>query len=242
MVANEGRGRRAVVLGGSGAVGREVVRALAARDVPTVFTWHTSSQVAADLSAETGQTALQVDLRDPGFTARLLEALGPGPETADILIHCAAVGALTSVAESDVAVWDEATAVNCRAPFLAIRALLPYMQARGRGDVVLSSALDRSQTLPLPVPFAATQGMLSSMAMSMARELAPTGLHINVVAGGVIEGGLSQGLDPKLVQDYQRFSAFRRVGSPAEVAKVVVWLALENRYMNGKVLPVNGGI
>jgi 3-oxoacyl-[acyl-carrier protein] reductase len=84
--------------------------------------------------------------------------------------------------------------------------------------------------------------MMSAMAMSMARELAPVGLHINVVVGGIVDGGLSQGLDPKVVEDYRRFSAFRRFGEPDEVARVVAWLALENRYMNGKVLPVNGGI
>ena len=221
-------------------MGQAVVRALAARDVETVFTWHTGGAVAAALEEQTGQVGVQVDLRAPRFETALLSALGDAG--ADILIHCAAVGQAASMAESGVEVWDEVMAVNCRAPFLATRALIPGMASKGRGDVVLMSALDRGQTLPLPVPFAASQGMLSAMAMSMARELAPQGMHINVVVGGIVEGGLSQGLDPKVVEDYRRFSAFRRFGAPEEVARMVVWLALENRYMNGKVLPVNGGI
>ena len=232
--------RRALVLGGSGTLGQAIVRTLTARGVETVFTWHTGAEVASALAAETGQTGIQIDLRAPDCADRLLEGLGA--QGADILVHAAAVGHAGTIAESDVAIWDESMTVNCRAPFVAARALLPEMEARGRGDIVLLSALDRGQSLPLPVPFAASQGMLSSLAMSMARELAPKGLHINVVAGGVVDGGLSRGLNPKVVEDYRRFSAFRRFGTPEEVARMVVWLALENRYMNGKVLPVNGGI
>jgi 3-oxoacyl-[acyl-carrier protein] reductase len=49
-------------------------------------------------------------------------------------------------------------------------------------------------------------------------------------------------LNPQLVADYKAFSAMRRLGTPAEAAKAILWLALENTYMNGKVLSVNGGI
>ncbi|MBW3549150.1 MAG: transcription-repair coupling factor, partial [Actinobacteria bacterium] len=54
--------------------------------------------------------------------------------------------------------------------------------------------------------------------------------------------GLADGLDPKRREDYERFSALRRAGSPEEAARAIAWLALENTYMHGKVLPVNGGI
>ena len=49
-------------------------------------------------------------------------------------------------------------------------------------------------------------------------------------------------MEEALLADYRRFSALRRTGTPAEVARAVAWLALDNRYMTGRVIPVNGGL
>ena len=49
-------------------------------------------------------------------------------------------------------------------------------------------------------------------------------------------------LSKKMVADYKSFSALRRIGTAAEAARAIAWLALENTWMTGKVVPVNGGI
>jgi 3-oxoacyl-[acyl-carrier protein] reductase len=84
--------------------------------------------------------------------------------------------------------------------------------------------------------------MLAALTMALAKELGPRGIRVNMAALGVLDSGLSRDLDIKLLADYQVFSALRRCGTPAEAARAILWLALENSYMNGKVLPVNGGI
>jgi 3-oxoacyl-[acyl-carrier protein] reductase len=115
--------------------------------------------------------------------------------------------------------------------------------ADGRsGHVVLVGALDRAQSLPLSVAFAAAQGMLGAMTMALAKELGPSGVRVNLVAGGPTRTGLSARLDPVLLADYERLSALRRVGTADEIAACVTFLALENEYMTGKVLAANGGI
>ena len=63
-----------------------------------------------------------------------------------------------------------------------------------------------------------------------------------MLALGILDEGLSRGMEEALVADYRRFSALRRTGTPAEVARVVAWLALDNRYITGRVIPVNGGL
>jgi 3-oxoacyl-[acyl-carrier protein] reductase len=63
-----------------------------------------------------------------------------------------------------------------------------------------------------------------------------------MIALGVLEGGISKTLSPKMVADYKSFSALRRTGTAAEAARAIAWLALENTWMTGKVVPVNGGI
>ena len=132
--------------------------------------------------------------------------------------------------------------MNVASAFIAAQELAPRMAKAGGGDIVLLGALDRTQSLPLPAAFAASQGALAALAMALAKELGPKGVLVNMLAVGPLNEGLSRGLDPKLLEDYKTYSALRRTGTAAEVARAVRWLALENSYMCGKVVPVNGGI
>ena len=95
--------------------------------------------------------------------------------------------------------------------------------------------------MPLPPAYAASQGALSALAMALAHELGAD-LRVNLVALGVLDAGLSRQLSAGRRKDYQTFSALRREGTPAEAASVITWLALENRYIHGKVIAANGGI
>jgi NAD(P)-dependent dehydrogenase (short-subunit alcohol dehydrogenase family) len=65
---------------------------------------------------------------------------------------------------------------------------------------------------------------------------------VNTVALGLLSSGIGTRLDAKLVEDYIAMSALRRLGEAGEVAKTITWLALNNTYLNGKVVSVNGGI
>lgn len=196
------------------------------------FTWLRSEAIAARLTEETGAVGLQIDLRDSHALHTAICAHTPAPE---VLVHCAVYTPLAPISQISGTEWDEAHAVNVRSAFVAMHAL-----SRLR-DIVLVSALDRNQTLPLPLPFAATQGALSAMAMAAAQELGPA-VRINLVALGPLEAGFSSRLPAALLEDYLKYSALQRLGSVQEAARAITWLALDNRYMSGKVLAVNGGI
>jgi len=227
--------KRALVLGGTGSVGSAVLRELARRSVPAVFTYHRSDDKARMLAAELGHTALRVDLADAAATSAFLDA----QEHVDLAIHCAGVSAGLALPEIDLATWQHAMAVNVQSAFLVCR----WIAARAkRCDVVLVGGLDRAQSLPLPAHFAASQGALSALAMAVAHEVGPHDIRVNVVALGPLDSGISQGLAARRRKDYETFSALRRPGTAEEVAKTIVWVALENTFIQGKVLSVNGGI
>ncbi len=229
----------ALVTGGTGAVGSAVLRALAARGIPSVFGYHSSTDKAEALSRELGARALRCDLRD---RAAIRASLGGLERAPDVFIHCAAVSRNASLAELTDADWDDSLEINGRAAFTIGQLLAPSMAQAGGGDIVLVGALDRAQSLPLPVHFAASQGLLSTLAMSLAKAVGPAGTKVNMVALGVLDEGLSRSLPEKSVADYKAMSALRRLGTAAEAARFITWLALENRYISGKVLAANGGI
>lgn len=233
--------RHVLVLGGTGTVGRAVLAELATEAVTVTFTYHQSADMAKDLASEDDRIALALDLADPVALRSTLAQLSQS-RPPDVVIHCAAVAAPASLADITDADWERAQRINCQSALVLCQVLAPHWQARSSGDLVLVGALDRTQSLPLPVTFAATQGMLSGMTMALAKELGGQGIRVNMVALGLLGAGLSLQVGSQLYQDYQRFSALRRNGTAAEAARAIVWLALNNEYMNGKVVPVNGGI
>jgi 3-oxoacyl-[acyl-carrier protein] reductase len=229
--------RSALVLGGSGAVGGAVVRELRRRGVAVTFTYWRSQATAEALAAEVDARPVRVDLASREAIDAALATLAGAPP--DLLVACAAVSASEAFAAQDHDVWRACFAVNVDATAQICR----WMIAAGRArDLVLVGGLDRGQSLPLPVAYAASQGALSAMAMALGHELGPRGILVNLVALGVLDAGISTQLSGAHRADYQKFSALRRVGQPAEAARVIAWLALENRYIQGRVIAANGGI
>jgi len=233
---------KALVFGGTGTVGSAVLRGLAQAGVPTVFTYHRSTDKAQALAAEHSQRAVSIDLAEPNAIRDLIQDLDRDGGAPDIFIHCAAISRsleLESITDDD---WRTVHLVNVHSAFVACQELAPKMTKRQAGHIVLVGAIDRAQSIPAPVHFAATQGALTAMTMTLGKELGPRGIRINLVALGLLDGGLSHEISPKLVADYKTFSALRRLGKPEEAARAILWLALENTYMSGEVLPVNGGL
>jgi 3-oxoacyl-[acyl-carrier protein] reductase len=234
-------GRRALVLGGSGHLGREVVRALSAEGVPTVFTFHRRKDVAEALERETGALSLPVDLADPTSIRALFERLAREGHVPDALAHCAVAGDAPKLEEITDATWDHVHAVNVRSALVAVQAFARGLEGRS-ADVVFSAALDGITHVPSSAAFAASQAALVGLARALAKELGPRDIRVNVAVLGPLGGGLSASLPPSRLADYKKFSALQREGTAVEAARAIVRLLLGNRWMTGSILPITGGL
>lgn len=240
----EDQKKRALILGATGAIGQASARALAARypeGVSLTLTYHEHEQTAVALAAELDAKAVRCDLSQATSRDTLIRALIDSPP--HIIINCA--GSSPAQASLDALTddqWAYVMAVNCAGFVQIIRGLREVISAQGGADVVCLGALDRAQSLPLPVAFAASQGAINATCMAMAHELAPAGWRINVLASGLLAQGLGTTLAQETRDAYTRYSALQRQGQPDEIARAVVWLATNNAYINGKIVPVNGGI
>jgi NAD(P)-dependent dehydrogenase (short-subunit alcohol dehydrogenase family) len=241
-----------VVIGGTGSVGREVCRTLAARGASVGFTFWSNDAVADELAGTlAGSEAKRLDVRDVSAIDRTLDEFAARFGRIDALINCAAVGVTSAPGRStlhqlmdDVAeeAWDTMLAINTRASFFAVRRLSHLMRGRGPVNVVLLGSIDGVKPAPAPVHYAASKGALAGMVMAMAKELGPQGICVNSVAPGVLEAGLSRQLPEELRREYVKHCGLRRLGRLEEVASVVAWLATENTLVTGQTMILDGAL
>lgn len=253
MAGSDAKGsKRCLVLGGSGAVGGAVVRSLAAKGARVAFTWNTGEAAARDLGAQVpGSLPLRVDLRRIDDLERAVDAAASELSGLDALVQCAGVAvAMECKGEQshhrlpglDEAAFDELLVVNVKSTFFAVRRAAPVLARGGGGNVVLLGSVDGVKPVPSPVHYAASKGALAGMAQALSKELGEVGIKVNLVAPGILEGGLSRALPESLRKEYVKHCGLRRVGRLDEVASVIAWLALENTYVTGRTLLLDGGL
>ena len=235
------KGRRALVLGGTGYLGAAVLRGLAAAGVPSAFTYHRQAERAAALADELGQRAYAIDLAERALVRALIDRVCAEHGAPDAIISCAVsahAGRLDELADET---WDRVMNVNVRGVFTVVRALAPRLR-EGGGDVVLTTGPDAVGAAPSAAHFAASQTALVGLTRALASELGPHGVRVNALTVGVLAGGVGALLPPERLAEARRYSALGRLGTAEEAARAVLWLALENPYINGAVIPVTGGI
>jgi 3-oxoacyl-[acyl-carrier protein] reductase len=230
-------GRVAIVTGAAGGIGRAIVARLresgalvAALDLPGAA--RGEAEFAADC-----------DVADPAQVeaafARAARELGPP----DILVNAAGVaGEMTAIADASLESWRRTLEVNLTGTFLCCRAAIPGMVARGYGRIVnLGSSRGREGT-PGSGAYAPAKAAVATLTRMLGAELATTGVIVNCVAPTAIEGGMSDGLDAAARAATLARIPMGRLGTAAEVAATVAWLAsAECSFSTGASFDLSGG-
>ena len=160
---------------------------LLARDGLRVALAARNSEKLTPLCAETGAKAFTCEATDPGQVARMFAAVEAATGTPDVVIYNASARARGPVAELVPAEVERAIMVSAYGGFLVAREAVQRMLPKKHGAVLFTGASASVKGYPLSAPFAMGKFALRGLAQSMARELAPQGIH---VAHFVIDGAI----------------------------------------------------
>jgi 3-oxoacyl-[acyl-carrier protein] reductase len=233
-------GKIALVTGGSRGIGAAVVRRLASDGATVAFTYAVSEDRAKALVAEiekAGGTALaiQADSGDAeavkGAVAQTVDRFG----RLDILVNNAGILIGGIVDDFALCDFDRMAAVNVRAVFVAIQAVVPHMGQGGRIITTGSVTADRSG-----FPGASVYSMTKGAVAAMTRGLGPRGITVNAIQPGPTETDMnsSEAIRSRL----RPLMTLGRLGRDSEVASLIAYLASpESGFITGAALTVDGG-
>ncbi|ABD71692.1 short-chain dehydrogenase/reductase SDR [Rhodoferax ferrireducens T118] len=237
--------RRALVTGGSGAIGAAICRRLAADGLHVIV--HANSHLASaqslcdELQNSGGSAqAVQFDVTDSNATQTTLEALlEDGP--IQVLVNNAGIHDDAVFPGMQRQQWHRVIDVSLHGFFNVTQPLsMPMIRSRWGRIISISSIAgltgNRGQT-----NYAAAKGALHAASKSLALELATRGITVNAVAPGIISSDMTKDVfDSTAIAN---LVPMKRAGKPEEVAALVGFLASDSAaYITGQVISVNGGM
>jgi 3-oxoacyl-[acyl-carrier protein] reductase len=171
--------------------------------------------------------------------AEVEEKLGP----VEVLVANAGITRDTLVMRMSDDDFDDVVNTNLGGSFRVVKRATKGMLKAKFGRIILISSVVGLYGSAGQVNYAASKSALVGMARSLTRELGSRGITANVVAPGFIETDMTAALPEDQQLEYKRNIPAGRFAQPAEVAKVVAWLAGDDAaYISGAVIPVDGGL
>ncbi|MCJ7671590.1 MAG: SDR family oxidoreductase [Acidimicrobiia bacterium] len=246
-------GRVALVTGGNRGIGAAIAVALAADGADVAINYRRdedSANATATAIADLGRRVerYQASVDDLEAVTAMVAAIAADFGGIDILVHSAGIASRgLSVVDTDPAEIERVWRVHALSAFALSKLIVPGMRARPRGDIVYVSSAATSQWGPNSSPYNMAKAALEALARTLAKEERQHGIHVNVVAPGLVDTEMGRRLARGVmgVDDIHQLdpnAPFEHVCSPEEVADVVRFLVSDAaRYVNDQKIVVDGG-
>ena len=239
-------GRTAVVTGASRGIGKAIAEALARQGARVVGT-ATSAAGAANISATLGAIGsgrgAVLDVGSDASVDSLFADLAGHEGAPEILVNNAGITRDNLLMRMKEDEWSDVVSTNLSSLYRVCKASLRGMMKARYGRIINIGSVVGLIGNPGQTNYAAAKAGMIGFSKALAREIASRNITVNVVAPGFIDTDMTRALDDKQVQSLTTQIPLGRLGSAADIAAAVVFLASDaGGYITGETLSVNGGL
>jgi 3-oxoacyl-[acyl-carrier protein] reductase len=237
-------GKKALVTGASGGIGEEIARALHACGA-IVAIHGTREEKLRELAASLGDRVhvYPANLSDRDAVKELGSKVEADLGGVDILVNNAGItrdGLFVRMSDKD---WDDVIEVNLTSVFRLTREIAYPMMRRKGGRIINITSVVGVTGNPGQANYCASKAGMIGFTKSLAQEIASRNVTVNCVAPGFIASAMTEKLNEKQKEAIMGAIPMRRMGTGAEIAAAVVFLASsEAQYITGQTIHVNGGM
>lgn len=241
-------GQVALVTGAGRGIGRAIALALAEAGARVAINYNTSALAALELAAEIAAAggearAWQADVSETDQAAALVDNVLQHFGRLDILVNNAGItrdNLLLRMGEED---WDRVLAVNLKGYFNCCKAAIRPMTRARRGRIINIASVVGLRGNAGQVNYAAAKAGVIGLTKSLAREVGSRNITVNAIAPGFIETDMTRALTRDIREQMLKNIPLGRLGEPADVAGLAVFLAGPGAaYITGQVIAVDGGM
>lgn len=243
-------GRAAVVTGGGRGIGRAICVAFAKEGADVVVNYASKDQPAQEVVeiikkigrrgiAVKGNVAVKAD------ADRIIQTAIDNFGKIDILVNNAGVSKPNMLYKMTEEQWDEVIDIHLKGPFLCIQAASKFMMEKKYGRIINVTSAAGLWGTKGQINYSSAKGGIIALTKSAARELAGSGITVNVVQPGYVSTEMTEKIrtDAKLKEIYAGRVLLGRFAEPEEVSPAFVFLASdEGSYITGQILCVDGGL
>ncbi|KAK6955868.1 hypothetical protein Daesc_003513 [Daldinia eschscholtzii] len=241
-------GKVALITGASKGIGKASAIALARLGATVVINYSSDEQAAQDTLAEVqkldaGEARLiRADVGSVEGVQSLVKQTIDAYSKIDILVANAGVLPMKDLEHTTEADFDRTFAINVKGPYFLAQAAAPHMSS-GSHIIFLSTTLTTASTvMPGYLLYNSTKGAIEQMTRVISKDLGRKGILVNAVAPGPTGTELFfRGKSEELLKTIANFSPQGRIGTPEEIAEVIVFLS-HSSWVSGQVLRANGGM
>ena len=234
-------GKVALITGAAAGIGRATAQLFVAEGAKVIAT----DRDLKGLDGLAGET-LALDVTDSAAITALAQEVGK----LDVLFNCAGFVENGTILDNDDAQWEKSFNINVYAMARMIKAFLPSMIAGGGGSIInVASVAGSIKGIPNRCIYGASKAAVIGLTKSVAADFVTKGIRCNTVCPGTVD---SPSLQQRL-RNSDNYEAARaaftarqpmgRLGTPAEIASIVLWLASDDsQFATGQNFIVDGGI
>lgn len=241
-------GKVALVTGASRGIGKACALYLAELGAKVAINYSRSSeqadQVVAQIKEMGGEAiAIRADVSKQAEVETMVDETIKSLGGLDILINNAGVTKDTLLIRMKEEDWDQVLDINLKGAFLVTKAAAKYMMKKRQGKIINISSVIGVSGNAGQANYAASKAGIIGFSKSIAKELAPRGILVNIIAPGFIDTDMTDVLNDQVKEAILSQIPLGRYGDPEDIAYLVGFLSSEqSQYITGQVIHVDGGM
>jgi len=234
MVFSEFNNKVVLITGAKGGIGSALCRE---------FSKYKATVYQTDIQHSEERNFIQGDISDEAFIKKLVTQITDKEGRIDILVNNAGVCPRTDLMDISVDEWRKVMDINLTSVFFLSQAVMKIMMENRSGAIVnLASMAGQVGGIAVGAHYSASKAAIECLTKTFAKKAAPHGVRVNAVAPGVIDTDIHKESTTQQLEGYMQSIPLGRMGTPEEVAKIILVLASDlASYVTGTTIDINGG-